>query len=625
MTARTLTAATVAASLCLLAFPAPASYADSGDDQTIIVTFDKAQSDPAGTAKQAVEKAGGDVTEVQPITSKTVAVTVADTSTSQANRIGTTAESQAGIAAADTSRKVYKTTTNDTYYSYLWNINNGANSTYGVDAEDAWTTSTGKSAVVGIIDTGITSHSDLNANVITGYDFISDATSAGDGDGWDSDPTDEGDYTSTEDSSWHGTHVAGIIAAVKGNSKGVAGVAPSASIEPIRALGRDGGDEADIIAAIRWGAGLSVTGVTTNAHPADVLNMSLGGSGTCDTALQSAINAAVAAGTAIVVAAGNDSEALSNSFPANCSNVIRVVATGVSGTRASYSNYGDSTAAATISAPGGSATSSSDSTMTHWIISTLNSGTTNAVKETYGGMVGTSMAAPHVSGVIALLRSADTALTVSQLTSLITSNVTALSDSCSTNACGAGIVNAKKAVAALPIPTVSSATISGTAAVGKTLTASASTSTTSSFLSYQWLRSGTAISGATGSTYKLTASDLKKSVSVRVTAKVGSKSATKTSATKTVAYGAFSKTTTPKATGTFKVGKTVKATKGAWSPTPTSYSYRWYRSGKAITGATKSSYKLKKADKGKKISVRVTVKRAGYTTRAVTSSSHKVH
>ncbi len=260
MTARTLTAATVAASLCLLAFPPPQATPTAATTRPSSSPSTRHSPTRRGTAKQAVEKAGGDVTEVQPITSKTVAVT--SPTRPQARRTASAPPQRAKPASLQRTPRARCTRPphNDTYYSYLWNINNGANSTYGVDAEDAWTTSTGKSAVVGIIDTGITSHSDLNANVITGYDFISDATSAGDGDGWDSDPTDEGDYTSTEDSSWHGTHVAGIIAAVKGNSKGVAGVAPSASIEPIRALGRDGGDEADIIAAIRWGAGLSVTG-----------------------------------------------------------------------------------------------------------------------------------------------------------------------------------------------------------------------------------------------------------------------------------------------------------------------------------------------------------------------------
>ena len=107
------------------------------------------------------------------------------------------------------------------------------------------------------------------------------------------------------DSSWHGTHVAGTIAALSDNGSGVAGVAPNAKVEPLRALGKCGGYLSDIIDAITWGSGGTVAGIPANANPAEVLNMSLGGGGTCGVALQSAIDAAVGRGTTIVVAAGN--------------------------------------------------------------------------------------------------------------------------------------------------------------------------------------------------------------------------------------------------------------------------------------------------------------------------------
>lgn len=618
MSAKTMTAAAVATALCLAALPTTPSYADGGQDKTIIITFDRAQSNPQSAARDAVENAGGDVTKTRPITAKTVAVTVTATS-AEAARIEDAAADQAGIAAAEPSRPVHKTATNDTYYSRLWNINNGAQSTYGVDAEDAWPVTTGSGAVVGVIDTGITAHPDLNGNVIAGYDFISSPSMAGDGDGWDSDPTDVGDYTSTDNSSWHGTHVAGIIAAAKDNGTGVVGVAPSASIEPLRVLGRGGGTESDIIAAIRWGAGLPVSGVPSNPHPADVLNLSLGGDGACGTSLQAAIDAAVAAGTAIVVAAGNDSQALGTTFPADCDNVIRVVATGLSGTLASYSNYGDSGAPATVSAPGGARASSSD-----WIVSTWNSGTTTTGSPSYVGMIGTSMAAPHVAGEIAMLRSAEPSLTVSQLTSLVTHNVTGSPDGCSPTRCGAGIINVHKAVAALPAPMVSTAAVSGAAKVGNTVSATASTSVAASQLTFQWQRSGAAIAGASGATYAVGVADLGSALSVRVTATVGARSASATSASVTVTPGTFTKLGAPSVSGTFKVGKKLKASSGRWTPAPAAYAYRWYRGNSAIAGATSTSYKLKKTDRRKNISVRVSVSANGFVSTWAASSGRKV-
>ncbi|HAM46042.1 MAG TPA: peptidase S8 [Propionibacteriaceae bacterium] len=606
----------------------PTRTRGTSDLATIMVTVAPGTSDPTRAAASAISATRAAVTDAVAIGPNTVAVTVNGTSAVQAEQMSAQAEERATVLSAEVSRTAHATTTNDTYYSSLWNINNQASSTYGVKAENAWSTSRGAGAVIGVIDTGITTHSDVKANVITGYDFVSyGATSpykednGGDGNGWDSNPTDEGDWYPTSPteyvrSSWHGTHVAGTAAAIVGNAKGVAGVAPSAFIEPIRVLGWTGGRESDIIAGINWGAGIHVPGVPDNKHPADVLNLSLGGSGTCSSSMQSAINAAVNAGTAVVVAAGNGDEdgnalPIDGQFPANCNNVIRVTATNSSGAKSSWSNYGTASFPATVAAPGVG------------IYSTVNNGAQGPTTEGYGSMDGTSMAAPHVSGILALLRSADARLTPAQLKTMLTTNTTAVSGGCSTTYCGAGIANAAAAIAQLAAPSITSVGISGAARVGVTVTAAPRASTHSAYLKYQWLRDGTIIAGATRSTLALTTADFHHNISVTVTATVGSASATRTSGTVNVSYGTFAKSKSPKVKGTMRVGKKLTAYAGAWSPKPSTVTYQWLRDGKKIKHATKAGYRLTSKDRGHKISVRVTVKRSYYTSRTATSAKRR--
>jgi len=311
-----------------------------------------------------------------------------------------------------------------------------------INIRPAWDKSTGSGVVVAVIDTGITNHPDLNANILPGYDFISDAAMARDGGGRDSNPNDEGDWYAANEcgagvpasnSSWHGTHVAGTVAAVTNNSVGVAGTAFNAKVVPVRVLGKCGGYTSDIADAIVWASGGTVSGVPANPNPAEVINMSLGGSGSCSATYQNAINGAVGRGTTVVVAAGNSNTNVSTAVPANCANVIAVAATTSAGSRASFSNYG---AGIDISAPG------------QGILSTLNSGTTTPGSASYASYNGTSMAAPHVAGVVALMQSvATTALTPAQVESIIKSTAKALPGSCS-GGCGAGIVDANAAVTA---------------------------------------------------------------------------------------------------------------------------------------------------------------------------------
>ncbi|MFC9420039.1 S8 family serine peptidase, partial [Bacillus mobilis] len=167
-------------------------------------------------------------------------------------------------------------TVSDPYFQYQWDYRE---STGGMRVPAAWDVTTGRGATVAVIDTGITAHSDLAANIVPGYDFISDPGMSNDGDGRDADATDTGDYCNGSPSSWHGTHVAGTIAAVGNNSRGIAGVAYGAKVQPLRALGACGGYLSDIADAVVWAAGGTVAGLPANPTPAQVINMSLGGAG----------------------------------------------------------------------------------------------------------------------------------------------------------------------------------------------------------------------------------------------------------------------------------------------------------------------------------------------------------
>jgi serine protease len=137
-----------------------------------------------------------------------------------------------------------------------------------------------------------------------------------------------------QNSSWHGTHVAGTVAAATNNAVGVSGIDWASKLQPVRVLGKCGGYLSDIADAMRWAAGLSVPGTPLNANPARVINLSLGGSGACSATLQSAVDSVIAAGTVVVAAAGNNAGDAGNFQPANCNGVIAVGATTRAGARA---------------------------------------------------------------------------------------------------------------------------------------------------------------------------------------------------------------------------------------------------------------------------------------------------
>ena len=330
---------------------------------------------------------------------------------------------------------------NDPKMNRMWSLT-GEN---GVSALEAWGTTRGKGVTVAVLDSGITAHPDLDANVLPGYDFIAESAFSNDGNGRDSDPTDAGNWTvdnqcftgsKASPSDWHGTHVAGTIAAIANNNEGIAGVAPEAKIVPVRVLGACGGFDSDITDGIIWAAGGSVRGVPANQNPAQVINMSIGSEGTCTTPYRQAIAQANTRGSIVVVAAGNNSFDASKSSPGNCEDVINVGATDKNGKRSYFSNYGSRV---DVSAPGGD--------RRYWgggILSTLNAGKTAPGKADYAEYQGTSMAAPHVAGIVALMKAVDPKLTYAQAKKALQS--TSQGVECDQSACGSGIVNAARAV-----------------------------------------------------------------------------------------------------------------------------------------------------------------------------------
>lgn len=373
----------------------------------------------------------------------------------------------------------------DPYYvKYQWHLRAGDGSTEvvggdatgypnkgGADIAKAWDLTDGTGVTVAVLDTGITHHPDLDTSLgDAGYDFTSTADVSGrpaDGraaGGWDlGDWTNEEPWLSEctdmdhppEESSWHGTHVSGTIAELTNNGNGMAGSAFGAKVLPVRVLGHCGGYTSDIADAIEWASGGHVDGVPDNANPAQVISLSLGGTGVCKATDVTgiAVADAISRGTTVVVSAGNEDTDAANVSPASCPGVITVAASGISGRRAFYSNYGTTV---TLAAPGGGVyandASSGNQVNAGFVWSAINGGTTvpDETDYSYGGMAGTSQAAPHVSGAIAMIISAVQdaglpALSPAELKTLLTSTARAFPVA-PDQPSGAGIVDAYAAI-----------------------------------------------------------------------------------------------------------------------------------------------------------------------------------
>lgn len=334
----------------------------------------------------------------------------------------------------------------DPLYSSQWYLH-GLD---GINADNGWNYSIGSGAVIAVLDSGIRPHADLIANTLPGYDFISDTFTANDGGGRDSDPADPGDGVlagacgggvpvEDRNSLWHGTHVAGIAAAPL-NGIGITGVAYDARILPLRVLGRCGGYTSDIADAIYWASGYTVTGVPANSSKADVINLSLSSTitGSCSQTYADAINAANDAGVTVVTSAGNASGNAADYSPGNCSGVVNVAATDYFGDKAPYTNTGS---VVDLSAPGGRMAFENDP---NGILSTLDSGLFAPEGDAYGSYQGTSMAAPQVAAVVALMRSVVPNATPIEMEAALKNTTQDFGLACA--GCGTGIVDAEEAV-----------------------------------------------------------------------------------------------------------------------------------------------------------------------------------
>jgi serine protease len=432
-----------------------------------------------------------------------------------------------------------------------------------VNAQAAWDLTTGDpNLVIADLDTGVRfDHPDLLAvadggRLLPGYDFVGNTGVANDGGGRDADASDPGDWINSSDkgssqfkdcdvqiSSWHGTRVAGILGALTNDARGVAGINWQSKILPVRVLGKCGGFDSDILAGMMWAAGLPVSGVPANTHPARIINMSLGSTSACSQSYSDVIKQLTALGVLVVVSAGNEGGVVDS--PANCPGVAAIAGIRHAGTKVGFSSLGPSVA---LSAPAGNCVNTVSGPCVYSIQTTTNSGTTTplANEEAYTGNtittddqpegpnLGTSFSAPIVSGIASLMLSANSHLNACQLVSRLKEgslpfpqtsageetqppvchvpsgsedDLQPLECICTQDGktCGAGMANAFGAVKAALRPIAAVAL-----SQGPTVTLNAQNSAAApghSISSYQWASVGKqdiALSGTTGATVTAT-------------------------------------------------------------------------------------------------------------------------
>jgi len=526
------------------------------------------------------------------------------------------ADADVEFAVAD-ERRYPHAIPNDTLYSGggQWYEQTDPTTPGAVNAQSAWDTTTGDpNLVIADLDTGIRfDHPDLLAvaaggRLLPGYDFVSNATVANDGDGWDPDPSDPGDWITAADaataqfkgctvaiSSWHGTRTAGILGALTNNAHGIAGMTWQGKILPVRVLGKCGGFDSDIISGMLWAAGVAVSGAPANPNPAKIINMSLGSTGTCTDAYNNAISQVTALGVLVVVSAGNEGGPVDT--PANCTGVAAVAGIRQAGTKVGFSSLGPQVA---LSAPAGNCVNTTG-TCIYSIQTTTNSGTMGPVArdDSYTGNqittadqpkgpnLGTSFSAPIVSGIAALMTAVNSNLNSCQLISRLQEGSTPFPQTspgespqpsachvpasstdlqdleciCTNDGqtCGAGMANAPGAIIAALRP-IAAVSLPTAVTAGQSITLSAQGSAAANghtISSYQWTSTGqqpVAIQNGTTATATVTAPSCGyATVQLAVTDEAGKSDTadillSPTSAASTAPVGATDKSCTPATT-----------------------------------------------------------------------------
>jgi serine protease len=403
---------------------------------------------------------------------------------------------------------------NDPLYVGQWYLQSRVDAPSAIHADAAWDAGTGnKGVVIAVLDTGVLfDHPDLKrahlgGRLLPGYDFISNAATANDGNGRDANATDAGDWVTQQESnqgqfagcdvgnsSWHGTRVAGIIGALTNNGEGVAGGSWSPWILPVRVLGKCGGRDSDIIEGMAWAGGLHVDGVPDNPYPAKIENLSLGGFGACSAAYASVIAELAARGVLVVASAGNEGGPVGT--PASCPQAAAVTALRHLGTKVGFASLGPQIA---VAAPGGNCVNTNGGPCLFSIDTTYNTGTQAAAAHGYTNQtnvnVGTSFAAPIVSGIAGLMAGANGNLGAVELRERLREGATApfprspdptipmchvptgpndlqtTECNCTTSTCGAGMANAEGALAAALRP-IAALSAPATVAPGQTVSLS---------------------------------------------------------------------------------------------------------------------------------------------------------